>query len=154
RPAARRSPAAPERVFWPGLFLSRRRTVSCCSRSAMKLPHSRILLALCALAFAGSSAAQNEGARGNTPPGMSQDGSRPADGAIVGGSIKPGERAGTPEKVPSTSGVDRCNELSGTLREQCLEQEKRSASGGTGMPDATSKPPAPASETPPPQNPR
>src|SRR5262249_58248885 len=34
--------------------------------------------------------------RGNTPPGMSQDGSGPADGAIKGGSIRPGESAGQP----------------------------------------------------------
>jgi hypothetical protein len=33
-----------------------------------------------------------EPARGNTPPGMSRDGSGPADGAIKGGSIRPGER--------------------------------------------------------------
>jgi hypothetical protein len=106
-------------------------------------------------ALAGVAAAQTgEGARGNTPPGMSQDGSRPADGAIVGGSIAPGERAGTPDKAPATRGVERCNELSGTLREQCLEQARRAAAGGTGVPDASSKPPAPASDTPPPQNPR
>jgi hypothetical protein len=113
----------------------------------MILPHSsRLVAALCAFALAPIAAGQSgEGTRGNTPPGMSQDGSRPADGAIVGGSIKPGERGGAPEKGPSTRGVERCNELSGTLREQCLDQEKRSAAGGSS---------APTTGTPPPQNPR
>ena len=114
----------------------------------------RALFASVALATAGAAFAQNEGERGNVPPGMSQDGSRPADGAIVGGSIKPGERGGAPEKGPSKRGVERCNELSGTLREQCLEQEKRSGAGGSGSPDATSRQPEPATSAPPPQNPR
>ncbi|SRR5258708_3600097 len=108
-----------------------------------------------AIGTAGTAFGQSgEGTRGNTPPGQSQDGSRPGDGAIVGGSIRSGERAGTPESMPSTRGVDRCNELSGTLREQCLEQERRSASGGTGVPDASSREARPVTDTTPPQNPR
>src|SRR5262245_51217499 len=101
---------------------------------------SRFVFALCVLVVGGAAFAQSE--RGNTPPGMSQDGSKPADGAIVGGSIKPGERGGSPDKDPSPRAKERCDELSGTLRDQCLEQVKRdSASGGTRSP------------TPPPQNP-
>jgi hypothetical protein len=115
----------------------------------------RFLVASFALALAGVAAAHTgDGTRGNTPPGMSRDGSGPADGAIVGGSIKPGERAGVPDKSPTTRGIDRCNELSGTMREQCLEQEKRAASGGSGVPDASSRPTPPATDSPPPQNPR
>ena len=56
---------------------------------------------ICAVAFAQST---GEPARGNTPPGMSQDGSRPADGALKGGStIAPGETAGTPNRKPGES---------------------------------------------------
>jgi hypothetical protein len=79
--------------------------------------------------------------RGNTPPGMSQDGSRPADGAIKGGSIVPGEKAGIPDQSPaagSTERVNRCNELSGLLREQCLDKE-RSAAGGSSAPRPRNK---------------
>ena len=93
---------------------------------------------ICAVAFAqtkGTTA--GEGARGNTPPGTSQDGSRPADGAIKGGSaIAPGETAGMPSRTPSESAeaTKRCQELSGSLREQCLKDDKDSAAGGTSAP--------------------
>jgi hypothetical protein len=84
----------------------------------------------CAVAFG-----QNTGepARGSTPPGMSQDGSRPADGAIKGGSagaggsaIAPGETGGLPNRTPAESAESRkrCDELTGSLREECLEKEK------------------------------
>jgi hypothetical protein len=74
--------------------------------------------------------------RGNRPPGMSTDGSGPADGAIKGGSIVPGEKAGVPDKdsqTPSTEALKRCDELNGTLRQQCLDKE-RSAAGGSSAP--------------------
>ena len=62
-----------------------------------------------------------------------KDVSKPADGAIKGGSIPaPDKRAG-----------ERCKELSGTLREQCLEQEHKGAAGATRAPGE-----------PPPQEPR
>jgi len=74
-------------------------------------------------------------ARGNTPPGMSQDGSRPADGAIKGGSIRPGESAGQPNTggtAPSTEErVQRCEQLDGKLREDCLKDEASPASGAS-----------------------
>jgi hypothetical protein len=80
--------------------------------------------------------AQGDATRGNTAPGMSQDGSRPMDGAVKGGSIVPGEKAGVPDKdsrTPSTEGLKRCDELNGTLREDCLAKE-RSAAGGSSVP--------------------
>jgi hypothetical protein len=82
------------------------------------------------------------GERGSTPPGTSQDGSRPADGAIKGGAIVPGERAGVPGKA-------KCEELAGSLREDCLKQEQE-REAGTGATRET--PPSPPVTTPP-QNP-
>ena len=91
-----------------------------------------ILFAFTTLAFA------------QTPDGKD---ARPSDGAIKGGSVLPGERSGIPDNrptpAPTPSGVERCNELSGTLREQCLDKERRSASGATRAPGE-----------PPPQEPR
>jgi hypothetical protein len=85
----------------------------------MKIP-----LLFAALAFAGTVAAQT-GERGSAPLGTSQDGSRPADGAIKGGTIAPGESAGMPERKPN-----RCYEMSGTLREDCLKREREAAASG------------------------
>jgi hypothetical protein len=83
---------------------------------------------------AGLAAAQSDGERGSTPPGLSQDGSRPAEGAIKGGSIAPGESGGMPDKGGSATGdaaaggtasnLARCYQLEGTLREQCLAHER------------------------------
>jgi hypothetical protein len=105
-----------------------------------------VALTFALLAFAGFSAAQDPG-RGSTPPGTSQDGSRAADGAIKGGTIAPGERSGMPDRA-----TWRCNELSGSLREQCLK-DAESASGGATLPkpDPNVRDPR---QAPPPQNPR
>src|SRR5689334_13198026 len=94
------------------------------------------LLSLCStVAFA--QATGDTGARGNTPPGMSTDGSRPADGAIKGGSIVPGEKAGLPNAggtAPnSAERAKRCEQLTGKLRDDCLQKE-RSAAGGSSAP--------------------
>lgn len=62
-----------------------------------------------------------------------KDVSKPADGALRGGSIS----------APDKRAEQRCNELSGTLREQCLEQERKSSAGATRAPGQ-----------PPPQDPR
>jgi hypothetical protein len=74
-------------------------------------------------------------ARGNTPPGMSQDGSRPSDGAIKGGSIRPGESGGQPNTggtAPSSAErQQRCEQLEGKLREDCLKDEQSPASGAS-----------------------
>jgi hypothetical protein len=90
----------------------------------MKIP-----LLIAALVFAGSAVAQTGEQRGSTPPGTSQDGSRPADGAIKGGTIAPGESGGIP-----TRKTERCYDLSGTLREDCLKQEREAAGGETKLP--------------------
>ena len=84
--------------------------------------------------------------------------SKPQDGAIKGGSIVPGETAGQPDgrgtASPSARGVQRCNELTGTLREQCLEQERNAGSGSTRSADPAAVPTPRAPGEPPPQNPR
>jgi hypothetical protein len=102
----------------------------------------RLLITLLALAIAGVALGQS-GERGSVPPGQSRDGSGPADGAIKGGAILPGESAGMPEK-------QRCEELSGTLREDCLKREREAGAGATGLPgdprrpsDTRKKSPAP-----------
>jgi hypothetical protein len=84
----------------------------------------KTFLLLIAIAFAGAAAAQT-GERGSIPPGMSHDGAKPADGAIKGGAIVPGESAGIPDKPPS-----RCTELEGSLREDCLKKEREAAAAG------------------------
>ena len=120
----------------------------------------RTLISLTLLAFAAAASAQStgEGLRGSTPPGSAQDGAAPSQGAIKGGSILPGESAGMPNgtaKQPTTEGLKRCYELSGTLREQCLLQESGASTGGTR--DSTEKPAGPVGRDPltepPPRNP-
>jgi hypothetical protein len=109
----------------------------------------RPLLALLFLALAGVSAGQStDQPRGSTPPGSSQDGSRPGDGAIKGGSIVPGETGGLPDER-----ARRCKELSGTLREDCLKKEQ-DANTGAGAPDKGGARTEPDRDAPPPQNPR
>ena len=79
-----------------------------------------------------------DAARGNTPPGMSQDGARPADGAIKGGSIRPGESAGQPNTggtAPSSEERQlRCEQLNGQLGADCLKDAPSPASGAS-VPD-------------------
>lgn len=111
------------------------------------------------LAFAGACFAQTPGAegdRGSTPPGTSRDGAAPGEGAIKGGSIAPGETGGVPNDKsvtpPAERAANRCNDLEGTLREQCLRQNRDASSGGTAAPGPAA-PPSPR-EAPPPQNPR
>lgn len=101
------------------------------------------LSVMCALAFAQT----GEPARGNTPPGTSQDGSAPAHGAIKGGpSIAPGETAGVPGRKPGNSPAEsaemrrRCDELTGPLRDECLDKPRDAATGGTAPRDVLKKP--------------
>ena len=89
----------------------------------------KTLLFLLALAVSTAALAQTGEQRGSTPPGTAQDGSRPADGAIKGGTIAPGESAGMPTRKP-----ERCYELSGTLREDCLKREREAGAGETRLP--------------------
>ena len=81
--------------------------------------------------------------------GAGTGGGRPADGAIQGGAILPGESAG----MPSERAKSRCGDLQGTLREQCLAQERGAGAGGTRAPDADIARPPQTREAPPPQNP-
>ncbi len=121
----------------------------------------RMIFSLAVLVFSLPLLAQTngEGLRGSTPPGTSQDGTAPSEGAIKGGSILPGETGGLPNettKAPSTDRLKRCYELSGTLREQCLLQERGASTGGTASPNdnpagPTVRDPVTA---PPPLNPR
>jgi hypothetical protein len=95
--------------------------------------------------------AQSGVERGAAAPGTAPDGARPQDGAIQGGSILPGEKSGVPNETPGKA-VERCEELQGRLREQCLlkEEQDRSSVGGTRQPPVAAPPP----NAPPPQNPR
>jgi hypothetical protein len=83
-----------------------------------------------------------------TGKGMAPDGSRPADGAIKGGSIVPGESSG----MPTDRETNRCADLTGTLREQCLADARGASTGGTKQPEVDVAKPPPR-EAPPPQNP-
>lgn len=121
------------------------------------------ILALLAVAIALPSFAQvpaGDGDRASTPPGSSRDGAGPSDGAIKGGSIAPGESGGVPNDkslTPSAErAMNRCNDLEGALREQCLRQERGPNAGGSTGGTSAPGPGAPPSprEAPPPQNPR
>jgi hypothetical protein len=79
----------------------------------------RLILGACCL-FAGAAYAQ-DAERASTPPGTSQDGANPADGALKGGSILPGEQSGVPDAQKMR---ERCEQLEGTLREDCLKQQR------------------------------
>jgi hypothetical protein len=126
----------------------------------------RALVVLATLGLAGAAAAQTNDSA--TP--RAAEGARPSDGAITGGSVTggssggsivPGETGGVPAVGRSDSTAERikrCNELTGTLREQCLLQEQSSSTGGVsipgtapGGPDLKAPPPR---VDPPPQNPR
>ncbi len=118
----------------------------------------KLFLAAAMMAMAGLASAQAPGdARGTVPPGTAADGSRPAEGAIKGGAILPGESSGVPGKsVLPTERIKRCYELSGTLREECL-REAQDASGGsssTRLPGTDGTKGIAPPDAPPPQNPR
>ena len=75
-----------------------------------------------------------------------KDAAKPSDGAIKGGSILPGERSGVPGKA-------KCAELSGSLREDCLKQEREAGVGGTTTESSSRETPPSPPVTTPPQNP-
>jgi hypothetical protein len=95
--------------------------------------------------------AQSSGDRGSVVPGTAPGASRPQDGAIQGGSILPGEKSGVPNEA-SGKAVERCEEMHGRLRDECLlkEEQQRSSVGGSRRPAVSQ----PAPNSPPPQNPR
>lgn len=114
----------------------------------------RMIPFLALLIVSAFAAAQSDGdaTRGSTPPGTSQDGSRPAEGAIQGGALQPGEKGGVPDsgapKTPaagsaaaggSTGRLARCYELEGSLREQCLADEA-SKTGAKARPPSDAAP--------------
>jgi hypothetical protein len=113
----------------------------------------RTFIAVILFTFCGAAAAQTPGV-GDTRPTVpgARDGSGPADGAIKGGSIeKPGPAIDATRPLPQSeadSAVARCHDLSGSLRDDCLRQE-RERSAGAGASRA-----AEPATAPPPQNPR
>ena len=81
--------------------------------------HCVVGIALAAvLGMSGAMGAENGERRGTAPPGTSQDGSRPDEGAIKGGSIDGAK--GADEARERNREVERCRDLEGTLREQCV----------------------------------
>ena len=80
----------------------------------------RYLLSIILLAIASAVYAQSD-ERGSAPVGQSRDGAAPSEGALKGGSILPGESAGIPDDKKIKQ---RCEDLSGSLREDCLKQER------------------------------
>jgi hypothetical protein len=113
----------------------------------------KILALALSLAVSASALAQTA-PRGTVPPGTAGDGSRPSDGAIKGGTILPGERGGTPDSAATPERrVARCNELSGTLRDDCLRREQDASTGESRGPDIYG-PRSTQPAAPPPQNPR
>ena len=96
--------------------------------------HFVVGIALAAvLGMSGAMGAENGERRGSAPPGTSQDGSRPDEGAIKGGSID-GTKGGDKARERNRE-VERCRDLEGTLREQCVadaRKSKGSQPGGKG----------------------
>ena len=84
-----------------------------------------LLIAMAALGLA-SEASAEQGQRGSIPPGSSRDGSAPSDGALKGGTLLPGETGGMPDARAEREKLEqRCKELAGTLREDCLRAGPR-----------------------------
>ena len=71
--------------------------------------------------------------RGSIPIGTSQDGSGPSDGALIGGSTQ------SVLDASKTRAVSRCKELSGALREECLQEVELSTTASRPA-DALPKP--------------
>lgn len=102
----------------------------------------RLLIAVAALGFA-SWTWTEEGQRGSIPPGQSRDGSAPSAGAIKGGALPPGETGGAPHERAEREKIEqRCKELAGTLREDCLRQGRDAAGGASADPSDTRTPKA------------
>lgn len=103
-----------------------------------------IAAVLLAGAAAASFAQPSGEGRGSIPPGESRDESRPADGAIKGGSIE--KDIGASQKPERE--IARCKELTGELQEQCLRDLGAGAGGSQPGSPGQADPAAP-----PPQNP-
>jgi hypothetical protein len=154
--------ARPRRLFCAFLQFVTGIEIARMSGSEVNMNPMRLLAATALLSITAIASAQiPDTSRGNTPPGMSRDGSAPGAGAITGGSIAPGERSGVPSGRDTNSGreesLKRCNDLEGMLREQCLRNAESAGSGSTTVP--ATKAPMGGSDieprlSPPPQNPR
>ena len=64
--------------------------------------------------------------RGSIPIGTSQDGSGPSDGALIGGSTERLDASKAPQRT-----IDRCRELIGSLRDECLQDLGLNATSAT-----------------------
>ena len=115
----------------------------------MNLKAQHLIATVLLLCAASAGFAQTDAGSASSGKGIAADGSRPADGAIKGGSILPGETAG----MPTDKAKSRCSDLTGTLREQCLAQEQGAAAGETRLPHVDAAKAPPTREAPPPQNP-
>ena len=95
---------------------------------AMHALRSSIACVVLTLAAASATAQSDaeKARRGSVPPGTSQDRSGPSEGAIKGGSIEPTPDAG---KALQRKELERCKQLTGTLREQCLRDAGAQAGG-------------------------
>lgn len=93
------------------------------------------------------------GERGSIPPGTSRDESQPSEGAITGGSVAGPEHGRAVESDPALQQeINRCKQLEGALREQCLRDLAGASAGGTRAPQpGLGRDPA---TSPPPQNPQ
>ena len=79
--------------------------------------------------------------RGSIPIGTSADGSGPSDGALIGGSVKRGGDAGaSPQRD-----VNRCKELTATLKDDCIRDLTSGVSSALPTFDASPRP-LPASD--------
>jgi hypothetical protein len=98
-------------------------------------------------------ASADDAGRGSPAPGTAQDGSRPADGAIKGGAMLPGESGGVqnPSGAPADPVSRACADLTGTLRAECLSRQRDAARGGSKPPEVVN--PRADPTAPPPQNP-
>jgi hypothetical protein len=95
----------------------RRRTRLCMNARRVALALGLTGL-MCVSAAPAAPAAAGDERRGSVPPGTSQDGSGPSAGAIKGGSIESKDTADPDDSKRQE--VERCRDLTGTLRSQCL----------------------------------
>src|SRR3954462_11183206 len=126
---------------------------SCCLGRAMIAQSCRLAATVVLLGVAFPGLAEPPPDTPSSAPlgkGSAPGSTGPADGAIKGGSIVPGESSG----VPTDRQISRCADLAGTFPEKCLTQEKGAASGGTTLRDADVVKPPTTREAPPPQNPQ
>ncbi len=101
------------------------------SRSTRSCRHARrvaVALGLAGLMCASvAPAAEGDERRGSVPPGTSQDGSGPSAGAIKGGSIESKDTADPDDSKRQE--LERCRDLTGTLRSQCLADARNKDAG-------------------------